>query len=142
MLTSARNQFKGTVTTIKNGPVNAEVHILLRSGDTLVAIITHESVENLELKPGSEVYALVKAPWVILAPEVANMKFSTRNRLCGTVVRVTKGALNSEVELSLDGDERVNAIVTNESIATLAIKEGARCCALFKASSVILAVPA
>lgn len=142
MLTSARNQFKGTVSAVKSGPVNAEVDISLGGGDMLVAVITHDSVVNLGLKAGAEVYALVKAPWVILAPETGGMRFSTRNRLCGAVAAVTKGAVNSEVTLNLDGGSQVSAIVTNESVDNLGLKPGVRACALFKASSVILGVKA
>lgn len=140
MLTSARNQFKGTVAAVKSGPVNAEVDIDLGGGDKLVAVITHDSVVNLGLKAGSEVYALVKASWVILAPEEGEMRFSTRNRLCGAVAKVTAGPVNSEVILDLDGGSQLAAIVTNESVAGLGLKEGLRTCALFKASSVILGV--
>lgn len=142
MLTSARNQFKGTVSVVKPGPVNAEVDIDLGGGDMLVAVITHDSVVNLGLKAGAEVYALVKAPWIILAPENGEMRYSTRNRLCGVIAQVTKGAVNSEVTLNLDGGSQVSAIVTNESVAGLGLKEGVRSCALFKASSVILGVKA
>ncbi len=140
MLTSARNQFKGTVSAVKFGPVNAEVDIDLGGSDKLVAVITHDSVTNLGLKAGSEVYALVKASWVILAPENGEMRFSTRNRMYGTVAKVTTGAVNSEVTLDLNGGSQLIAIVTNESVAGLGLKEVVRACALFKASSVILGV--
>ncbi len=141
MLTSARNQFLGTVSAVKSGPVNAEVDISVGS-DTLVAVVTHDSVVNLGLKIGAEVYAMVKASWVILAPENGGVRFSTRNRLCGKVAKVVKGMVNSEVLLTLDGGSEVSAIITNESVAALGLAEGVRACALFKATSVILGVKA
>ncbi len=67
MLTSARNHFAGKVSRIKTGSVNDEIQIKLTGGERLVSIITHESVENLGLKVGRAVVALVKASSVIVA---------------------------------------------------------------------------
>lgn len=139
MQTSARNQFLGSVTSVKKGAVNAEVILDIGGGDALVAIITNDSVDHLELVPGVEAYALVKAPWVILTTD-DNLKTSARNRLCGTVVRCQEGAVNAEVVLELPGGKLVTSIVTNDSVRTLGLAIGARACALIKASHIILAV--
>ena len=141
MQTSARNQFLGRVLSVKIGAVNAEVILDIGGSDQLAAIITNESVENLALKPGVEAYALIKAPWVILTTD-DSMKTSARNRLCGTVVRCQEGAVNGEVIIELPGGKTVAAIVTNDSIQSLGLKEGVRACALIKASHIILAVAA
>jgi len=66
---SARNQFFGRITAIRGGSVNAEIEITLNGKDKIEAVITHESLENLNLKIGSEVWALVKASWVVLSTE-------------------------------------------------------------------------
>ena len=87
-----------------------------------------------------EAYALVKAPWIIVATD-DSLKTSARNRLCGTVVRCQEGAINGEVVIELPGGKLVVATITNESIHELGLKEGKRACALIKASHVILAVP-
>jgi len=142
MKSSARNQYFGKVTAIRGGSVNAEVEISLNGEDKIAAVITHESLENLDLKIGSEVWALIKASWVILSTEDSDMKISVRNRLRGTVSRVTKGAVNSDVVLTLAGGNTVSAIVTNDSIEQMGLEVGAQACALFKASSVILGVAA
>lgn len=141
MQTSARNQFLGTVQSVKTGAVNAEVILDIGGGDELAAIITNDSVEHLALKPGLEAYALVKAPWVILTTD-DGLKTSARNCLCGTVVRCQEGAVNGEVIIELAGGKTVAAIVTNDSIQSLGLNAGVRACALIKASHVILAVPA
>jgi molybdate transport system regulatory protein len=99
-------------------------------------------VNSLGLKPGVEAVALVKASWVILTSGETGLKFSTRNRLCGTVSKVVKGMVNSEVDLTLAGGNELSAVVTNESVAKLGLKEGVQACALFKASSVIIGVKA
>jgi molybdate transport system regulatory protein len=58
------------------------------------------------------------------------------------VVRCQEGAVNAEVVIELPGGKTVAAIITNESVKTLGLKEGMRASALIKASHIILAVPA
>ncbi len=141
MKTSARNQFLGTVTSIKLGAVNAEVVLDIGGGQKLAAVITNESVNHLGLKVGTEAYALIKAPWVIVTTS-DGFKTSARNELHGTVVRCQEGAVNGEVIIELAGGKTVVAIVTNESIKSLGLKEGVKAAALIKASHIILAVNA
>ncbi len=138
MKSSARNQFFGKVVTIKGGAVNDEVEIALNGDDRIVATITSESRQNLGLNIGSEVWALVKASWVILATDDSDFKLSVRNRLCGSISRMSRGQVNSEVVVTLPGGNTVCAIVTNDSVSEMALKEGGKVCAIFKASSVIL----
>jgi len=142
MNTSARNQFAGQVSAVKTGPVNAEVDLLLPGGETIVAIVTHDSVDSLGLKPGVPAVALVKANWIILTSGETGMKFSTRNRLCGTVSKVVNGMVNTEIILQLAAGNELSAVITNESVAKLGLKDGVEACALFKASSVIIGVKA
>ena len=66
MQTSARNQFEGTVKSIKNGAVNSEIIIELTGGKEIAAAITCESVAGLDLAVGKSVLALVKAGSVLL----------------------------------------------------------------------------
>ncbi|MFN3398221.1 MAG: molybdopterin-binding protein [Sulfurimicrobium sp.] len=142
MNTSAHNQFAGQVSAVKTGPVNAEVDLLLPGGETIVAVVTHASVDNLGLKPGVSAVALVKASWIILTAGGSDMKFSTRNRLCGKVSKVVKGMVNTEIMLKIAGGNELSAIITNESVTKLGLKEGVETCAIFKASSVIIGVKA
>ena len=66
MKISARNVFRGAVTGVTAGAVNAEVELTLPGGDTLVAIVTEASIRALGLAVGKEAVAYVKAPWVIV----------------------------------------------------------------------------
>jgi molybdate transport system regulatory protein len=66
------------------------------------------------------------------------MKISARNQLRGTVAAVTPGAINAEVVVALPGGGEIVAIVTNESVKSLNLKEGAEAIALIKASSVLV----
>ena len=67
MRISARNMLKGKVKTVTTGAVNSEVIIELPGGAEVVSIITKSSADNLELAPGKEVYAVIKASNVIVA---------------------------------------------------------------------------
>lgn len=139
MKTSARNQYLGKVKSVKLGQINAEVVLDIGGGDVLAAVITNESVEHLGLKEGSEAYAMIKAPWVIVTTS-DGFKTSARNELRGTVVRCQEGAVNGEVIIELAGGKSVAAVVTNDSITSLGLKVGVKATALIKASHVILAV--
>jgi molybdate transport system regulatory protein len=69
---------------------------------------------------------------------VPKMRISARNVLPGTVASVTKGAVNAEVTLTLQGGETVVAIITNVSVDSLELKKGKTAYAIIKASEVIV----
>jgi molybdate transport system regulatory protein len=139
MKVSARNNLRGIVSQIKSGPINAEVTLDI-NGTPLVAVITNESVQSLGLAPGVEAFALIKASFVLLATEGGGLRTSARNRLCGTIERITAGAVNTEVVLALEGGATLAALITNGSVETLDLVEGGRACALIKAPHIILGV--
>jgi molybdate transport system regulatory protein len=66
------------------------------------------------------------------------MKISARNILAGTVSKVINGAVNAEVDLTLKGGEKVVAVITNDSVGHLGLKEGTSAYAIVKASWVIV----
>lgn len=140
MLTSSRNQFKGKVKSVKKGAVNDEIIIKLPSGAELTAIITETSTEALGLKEGTDVIALVKASWVILAADLEGIKLSARNQLCGKVKEVKTGAVNSEVVVSLDGGDELVAVITCESEKKLGLLPGKKVTAIIKAPHIIVGV--
>jgi len=141
MRTSARNQFLGKVAAVKTGAVNDEIALDVAGGHRIVAVITHGSTQELGLVPGAEAYALIKASSIILVAADESARFSARNQLRGTVSRVQPGAVNTEVVIDLDGGAAVAAIMTNDSSEALELAVGKSVMAIFKASSVILAVP-
>ena len=63
---STRNRLEGTVKAVKPGAVNAEVEISLKGGNTLVAIVTLESVSALGLAVGQTTVAFFKASQVVV----------------------------------------------------------------------------
>ena len=66
MKISARNQIKGTIKSVTKGQTTS--HILLEvNGAIITASITHEAVDDLNLKPGQTAYAVIKASDVMIA---------------------------------------------------------------------------
>ena len=65
MKISARNQLRGTVETVDLGVVTAKVGV--RVGQNLIeSVITKQSVEELNIKVGSVVTAIIKSTEVML----------------------------------------------------------------------------
>ncbi|HEY7308792.1 MAG TPA: TOBE domain-containing protein [Gemmataceae bacterium] len=62
---SARNQFKGTVKSVKLGEVMAEI-ILSVGNLEVVSAITRTSAESLALKAGDQVTAVIKSTEVLI----------------------------------------------------------------------------
>jgi molybdate transport system regulatory protein len=140
MKISARNKLEGTISAVTSGPVSTEVILDLAGGDKLVAVVTSSSEKKLGLAKGKKAIGLVKAPLVTLLTDAAGYKFSARNQFAGQVTQVTKGAVNSEVSLKLQGGTVLHAVVTNEAVSELQLAAGKQATALIKASHVILGV--
>ena len=68
------------------------------------------------------------------------MKLSARNQLKGKVVKVVKGAVNSEVTIELPGGEKLISIITNASVESLRLKKGKTAYAIIKASNIMVGV--
>jgi molybdopterin-binding protein len=62
---SARNQFQGTVKSVKLGNVMAEVVISVGNLE-IVSAITRTSAESLKLQPGDTVRAIIKSTEVLI----------------------------------------------------------------------------
>lgn len=69
MQISGRNKIKGKVANVKLGTVNAEVEIDANSNVKIVGVITRSSVENMNIKVGDEITALIKASSVMFIKE-------------------------------------------------------------------------
>ena len=139
MKTSARNQFIGQVTKIKQGAVNSEIHLNIGGQQDIIATITNDSVTHLELTEGKPVHALIKASAVQLAVNITPSQVSAENCLLGEVEHVTLGAVNCEVKVRLLSGKQMVAIITNEGAMRFALNIGQTVYVLFSASSIILA---
>lgn len=67
---SARNQLKGVISRLTPGAVNTEVVIELKGGNSVAAIITNGSADELKLVVGKRASAIFKASSVILGVSV------------------------------------------------------------------------
>jgi len=63
---SARNRFKGKVVAVEKGVITAKVKVEIKMPVTITAVITKDAVEDLDLKVGDEVEAIVKSTEVLI----------------------------------------------------------------------------
>lgn len=66
MKLSARNVIPGTVTKVVRGQTTAHVKIDIGGGNTITSAITIEAVDDLGLKAGDKVSAIIKSSDVIV----------------------------------------------------------------------------
>jgi molybdopterin-binding protein len=66
MSISARNQLKGKVVGLKKGVITAEVVIEIPGGNKITSIVSLDSVEDLGIKEGAEITAVIKSTSVML----------------------------------------------------------------------------
>jgi molybdopterin-binding protein len=66
MKLSTRNQIKGTVVEVVKGKVAAKVRINIGNNNVITSTITVDAVNDLKLKKGDKVVALIKASSVMI----------------------------------------------------------------------------
>lgn len=66
------------------------------------------------------------------------MKLSARNVIKGTITKITPGAVNTEVHLTIAPGVEIVSVVTKESAEHLGLAIGSVAYAIIKASNVIL----
>lgn len=138
MKISARNQISGTIEHITKGAVNCEVFLKLKSGYTMVSVITNGACKNLDLKTGDSVVAIFKSSTVLITTDVA-LNISARNRLKGKIDKIHTGEVNAEVIIDIGG-EKIASVITEGAVKNLNLKEGQEVCALIKSNDIILGV--
>jgi molybdopterin-binding protein len=69
MAISARNQFPGTVVSVKHGAVMCEVVLDIGGGHEIVSLISDSSAKRLKLKKGARAVAVIKSTEVILSTD-------------------------------------------------------------------------
>ncbi len=69
MKITGRNKIKGKVTKTKLGTVAAEVEIDAGNGIKITGLITKDSLDDLNIKEGDELTALIKATSVMFIKE-------------------------------------------------------------------------
>jgi molybdate transport system regulatory protein len=140
MKISARNVLSGKVQNVTAGAVNGEVTLMLEGGETVVSIITNSSIHSLGLQVGTAAYAVIKASDVMVGKGLDAAKLSARNVLSGKVAGLQEGAVNSEVEIRLQGGVTIVGSITKESVHALGLKQGDPVSAIIKASNVLIGI--
>ena len=138
--TSACNAFFGKIGAIRKGDIQALVEITTISGMTVQSIITHGSLQQLDLAVGRLVRAEVKAPWVVLTGDDQEPRCTAENRFRGRIERIGTGTINSEFSLRLEDGTELCAIVGSGGSEPLGLQEGDRVWAIFSCYAVILHV--
>ena len=126
---SARNQFAGKVTSVKEGAVNGIVTIDV-NGTAVTATISMDSIKNLGVEAGKEATAFVKATEVMVA--VGELKISARNQFAGKVTKVEAGVT---IEAPVG---TISATISNAAVAELGLEAGKEATAVIKATSVMI----
>jgi molybdopterin-binding protein len=63
---SARNRFRATVTEVRTDGLMAQVEMVVSDPVRLVAIVTRDAVDELDLRPGMQATAIVKSTNVMI----------------------------------------------------------------------------
>jgi len=66
MKITARNILKGTVKSIKKGPISSIITLEVAPGVEITSSVTSDSVKALKLKSGQAAYAIIKASSVLV----------------------------------------------------------------------------
>ncbi|NLX02628.1 MAG: TOBE domain-containing protein [Syntrophomonadaceae bacterium] len=135
---SARNQFKGKVESVQEGAVNAVVTLKTAGGEIITSTISMEAVKELDLAPGKEATAIIKATEVMIG--VGEIKLSARNQLAGEIVKVEEGAVNALVTLKTIGGNTFTSTISIAAVKELGLASGVKAKAVIKATSVMIAV--
>ena len=133
---SARNQLSGKIKSISRGEVTAEVIILTSTEIEISSIITLGSCVRMNLEPGDNVVAVIKASDVIVSVG-SDFIISCRNHIAGSIKKINSGRVNNEIIIDANGTELVS-IITRDSVERLKLKENMIVSALIKASNVIV----
>ena len=136
MKISARNQFKGIVTNINEGAVNAIVSIEANS-EVISSIISLNAVRELGLKEGDAAYAVIKATEVMIATQLP--KISARNKFHGVIKGIQSGSVNDIVTLETKFGV-VSSTISKNAVEELELSVGKEAYAIIKATSVMVGI--
>ena len=136
MKISARNQFKGIVTNINEGAVNAIVSIEA-NGEVISSTISLNAVRELGLKKGDAAYAIIKATEVMIATQLP--KISARNKFHGVIKGIQSGSVNDIVTLETKFGV-VSSTISKNAVEELELSVGKEAYAIIKATSVMVGI--
>ena len=137
MRISGRNQLVGKIIKIQEGAVNGIVTLEF-ADETISGTISMEAIKELELAPGKEAVAIIKATEVMIG--IGDMTLSARNKIEGIVSSINEGAVNAIVTLDVAGANKISATISMASVKELGLNIGTKAVAVIKATSVMFGV--
>ena len=139
--TSARNQLHGQVIAIEQHGRNDRVRLQLAGGLSLLAQITHDSTQRLELETGVEVVALIKAGWLELLAE-GQTETLGHNCLEGSIETIRAAEDGpSEVRIALPNGQVLCALAQPVALKAIDAAQGQPIRVQFAPSHVLLGTP-
>ncbi|MGE8413013.1 MAG: TOBE domain-containing protein [Pseudomonas sp.] len=139
--TSARNQLHGKVHGIERQGCNDLIRLELPEGLLIEARITHDSTLRLELAPGTQVVALIKAGWLEVQP-VGVPATTGHNYLTGTIERILDAEDGPcEVRIILPNGQILCALATPLQLQALGLAQSLPVQVQFSPSHVLLGTP-
>lgn len=137
MRISGRNQLVGKIIKIQESAVNGIVTLEF-ADETISGTISMEAIKELELAPGKEAVAIIKATEVMIG--IGDMTLSARNKIEGIVSSINEGAVNAIVTLDVAGGNKISATISMASVKELGLNIGTKAVAVIKATSVMFGV--
>lgn len=139
--TSARNQLHGKVVAIEAQGRNDLIRLELAEGLAIDTKITHDSTVRLELEPGTEVVALIKAGWLDLLA-IEDTATPGHNDLTGIIEEILDAEDGpSEVRIGLPNGQTLCALAEPLHLKTLGLATDKPVRVQFAPSNVLLGTP-
>lgn len=136
---SARNQWRAEVLTLKLGVVRSEVTLRLPMGALMVASVSRETISRMALNYGSQVIVLVKATMVHLVAKSQDYDFSAENHFEGVISDIIQDEVSAEIIVNLASGDRVVTTLGVDEYAEIGVGEGDNVSLFFDAGAIVLA---
>ena len=135
---SAINQLFGQIVEIKTGAIHREIGVRFKGGEHIVASMTNDEFDLLDLKDADDVLLLIGMSEITIVTDENPYRLSARNSLKGMVIRIQQDGIDAEVFIRLPGGDSIAAMITQGSEESLDLNVGDSIVAVFKSNAVLL----
>jgi len=139
MQLSARNQLQAKVVSVifdDETDLNAKVHLQLKSAQVLVAVITKEAVENLQIKEKETVTVIFKSSSVLLSQ--LETKKNENNGLTGVIEDIEVDSKNVKVSVDIEQHDKIVSVMPKDVFEKMGLGEGSAVVASVKSNDMML----
>ncbi len=138
--TSAENQLFGQVIKIQYGLINVEVVVELKSGEQITTTIDTDSLQELELKTGSEAVLLIPHNEILLVKEPDATQFSARNCLIGNILLIQQHSDLAKITVLLKNGDTLVSWISKPLLPSLSLEIEQTVFIFFKTNAPVLGV--